>query len=90
MEGHFKSLLSTADTRGRARLLAAQQKESESVRIAVGLRLGVSLCVPHTCPHCGMDVDHSGVHELSCRNSKGRIPRHSALNDNHPPSPDCC
>ena len=68
IEGHFESLLATADSRGRARLLASKQKESgawltsppvsalglrmgnETIRTAVGLRLGASLCVPHYCP----------------------------------------
>ena len=54
---------------------------NESIRIAIGLHLGVSLCVPHTCPRCGMDEVHSGVQGLSCRNSQGIIPCHSALND---------
>ena len=54
---------------------------NETIRVAIGLRLGTPLCVPHTCPLCGMHVDESGVHGLSCRRSKGRIPRHAALND---------
>ena len=28
-----------------------------------------------------MQVDHSGVHGLSCRSSQGRLPRRIALND---------
>ena len=58
---------------------------------AVGLRLGATLCVPHDCPRCGMQVDHSGVHGLSCRSSQGRVPRHTALNDIRSSlSPFCC
>ena len=30
IEGHFESLLTTADSRGKARLLASKQKESEA------------------------------------------------------------
>jgi len=30
--------------------------DDESVRVSVALRLGLSVCVPHTCP-CGKDVD---------------------------------
>ena len=93
------SLTSSADSTSRARLLAAQQKESgawlsappisslglrlddDCVRVAVGLRLGCSLCLPHDCPLCGDRVEESGLHGLSCRRSKGRLPRHSALND---------
>jgi hypothetical protein len=98
VEGCFTSLLSSADSRARARLLAGKQKESgswlsappvsalglrmtnDSIRIAVGLRLGAPLCIPHNCPLCGNPVDYSGVHGLSCRSSRGRIPRHTALN----------
>ena len=93
------SLTSSADSTSRARLLAAQQKESgawlsappisslglrlddDCVRVAVGLRLGCSLCLPHDCPLCGVRVEESGLHGLSCRRSQGRLPRHSALND---------
>ena len=45
--------------------------DDEVVRIAVGLRLGLSLCQPHECIHCGVAVDASGVHGLSCRFSRG-------------------
>ena len=47
----------------------------------MGLRLGATLCVLHDCPCCGMQMDHSGVHGLSCRSSQGRLPQHTALND---------
>ena len=52
----------------------------EEVRIAVGLRLGTSLCSPHTCP-CGAQVDARGCHGLSCRRSAGRQLRHKLIND---------
>ena len=45
-------------------------------RIADALCLGA----PHKCI-CGVDVDSSGIHGLSCRKSAGRHVRHSALND---------
>ena len=48
--------------------------DDEAIRVAVGLRLGVSLCTPHTCP-CGMLVDARGSHGLSCRRSAGRQAR---------------
>ena len=54
--------------------------DDEVVRVAVGLRLGSALCVEHKCRHCGQMVDTSGTHGLSCRQSEGRLPRHSALN----------
>ena len=91
--------MSAADTRGKAHLLAGQQKEAgawlsapptsslglrmenSSIQVAVGLHLGAPLCALHSCPHCGEEVDDSGVHGLSCRRSQGRIPHHSALND---------
>ena len=51
--------------------------DDASLRIAVALRLSASICAPHKCI-CGVDVDSSGVHGLSCRKSAGR---HSTLND---------
>ena len=51
------------------------------IYIYIYIRLGATLCVPHDCPRCGMQVDHSGVHGLSCRSSQGRVPQHTALND---------
>ena len=54
--------------------------ENETVRTAVGLRLGLTLCRPHTCP-CGVQVDAMGTHGLACKKSVGRHPRHSLLND---------
>jgi len=54
--------------------------DNESIRIAVGLRLGCKLCEPHQCP-CGAKVDALGSHGLSCRQSTGRSARHFQLND---------
>jgi hypothetical protein len=54
--------------------------DDEAVRVAVGLRLGVRICVPHPCV-CGSQVDALGIHCLSCRQVPGKIPRHQALND---------
>ena len=54
---------------------------NDVIRIAVGLRLGLPLCRPHHCHHCGAEVTHSATHGLSCRFSKGRHPRHAAIND---------
>ena len=54
--------------------------DPESFRIAVALRVGVTVCVQHTCK-CGKVMDAKGLHRLSCRYSTGRHPRHSALND---------
>ena len=54
--------------------------DDETIRTAVGVRLGVALCNPHSCQPCGEVVDELGLHGLSCRKSKGRIPRHTAPN----------
>lgn len=51
-----------------------------SFRIAIGYRLGCSICVPHTCI-CGSIVDELGTHGLSCIFSAGRLSRHHAVND---------
>ena len=40
--------------------------------VAVGLRLGVSLCKTNKCQ--GAEVDHLALHGLSCRKSQGRHP----------------
>ena len=53
---------------------------NETIRVAVGLRLGAKLCEPHQCT-CGALVDARGLHGLSCRRSAGRHARHSLLND---------
>ena len=34
--------------------------DDEAVRVAVGLRLGLDLCIPHQC-HCGSPVDARGL-----------------------------
>ena len=54
--------------------------DNEAVRVAVGLRLGLDLCRPHTC-RCGDAVGSDGHHGLVCRLSKGRSIRHHAIND---------
>ena len=55
--------------------------DDDSMRIAVGLRLGTPLCGPHQFCNCGQDVDSTGRHGLSCKYSKGRSFRHAALNN---------
>jgi len=54
--------------------------DNSSLRIAVALRLGAPVCLPHICV-CGAAVDNTGTHGLSCRKSSGRMSRHSAVND---------
>ena len=50
------------------------------MRVAVGLRLGLNICEPHTCP-CGTNVDTRGLHGLACKRSAVRSTRHQQLND---------
>jgi len=52
----------------------------EAVRVAVALRLGCSVCVPHSC-RCGSLVDAQGLHVLVCKQAPHWIIRHRALND---------
>ena len=54
--------------------------DNESIRIAIGLRLGTNLCSAHVCP-CGENVDSRGSHGLACRRSAGRHLRHNLIND---------
>ena len=54
--------------------------DNDSVRIAVGMRLGCALCQAHSC-QCGATVDALGSHALSCKHNAGRIQRHAYIND---------
>uniref|UniRef100_A0A1X7UK63 Uncharacterized protein n=1 Tax=Amphimedon queenslandica TaxID=400682 RepID=A0A1X7UK63_AMPQE len=54
--------------------------DDSTIRIAVGLRLGLPLCHPHFCSHCGGHVNMFATHGLSCRRSKDRHLRHSSVN----------
>ena len=54
--------------------------DPETFRVAIALRVGSDVCVPHTC-RCGRLMDAKGIHGLSCKYSAGRHPRHAALND---------
>ena len=54
--------------------------DDEAVRVAVGLRLGSSLCVPHQC-QCGSLVTAHGLHSFICKKAPSRTSRHHALND---------
>ena len=55
------------------------QLSDEAVRIAVSLRLGSNICIPHTCK-CSAVVNEDGLHGLDCGKSAGRHARHSELN----------
>ena len=52
----------------------------EAVRVAVGIRLGLPICVPHQC-ECGELVDAYGIHSFICKRVSGRTARHHALNE---------
>jgi len=54
--------------------------DNDNVRIPVAMRLGLNVCVPHTC-HCGAEVDAWGYHAFTCKKAPGRFARHQALND---------
>ena len=56
------------------------KRDDEAVRVAVGLRLGLDLCVPHL-SRCGSPVDARGLHSLLCKQAPGRSSRHHMLND---------
>jgi len=49
--------------------------DDEAVRVAVGMRLGLALCAPHSCPR-GDQVDAQGLHAMKCKKAPGRIARH--------------
>ena len=49
--------------------------DDEAVCVAVGARLGLSLCVPHKC-NCGAEVDAEARQAMVCKKA-----RHQALND---------
>ena len=55
--------------------------DDEVIQIAMGLRLGVTLCQPHQCRQCRAHVDHLATHGLCCRKSQGRHPRHAAISE---------
>ena len=55
--------------------------DDASVRICVALRLGLPVCAPHDCKHCGASVCSLGLHGLSCKRGSLRFHRHAALND---------
>ena len=54
--------------------------DDEAVRIGVGLRLGLSFCVPHKC-HRGALVDAQGLRGFVCEKAPGRPTSHHALSD---------
>ena len=55
--------------------------DNSTLRIAVGLRLGIPLVKPHQCCHCSAEVSPLATHGLSCRHSEGRHQRHASINN---------
>ena len=53
--------------------------DPESFRVAIALRVGADVCIPHSC-RCGGRMDSRSLHGLSCKYSAGRFPRHSEMN----------
>ena len=47
---------------------------------AFGRRLGLGVCVPHSCS-CGENVDAWGQHAFVCKHASGRTQRQHVLND---------
>ena len=60
--------------------LCGLKLDDEAVRVGVGLRLGLDLCVSHNC-HCGFPVDARGLHSFVCKRAPGKSAKHHALND---------
>jgi hypothetical protein len=54
--------------------------DDEAVRVAVALRLGMNLCIPHAC-RCGSQVDARGLHAFVCKFAPGKFARHQAINE---------
>ena len=50
----------------------------EALRVAVGIRLTLKLCVPHQC-RCETRVDSFGRYSLVCKRAPGRTVRHHHL-----------
>ena len=55
--------------------------DDTTLRIAVGLRLGTTICAPHICQCCGAEVSAQGIHGLSCKASIGHHFCHAAINN---------
>jgi len=54
--------------------------DNESLRIALGLHLGVPIVFEHKSV-CGSTVDTFGIHGLACRCSGSCVPQHAAVNE---------
>ena len=54
--------------------------DPETFRVAIALRVGSDVCVPHTCC-CGRLMDAKEIQGLLFKYSAGHHPRHAALNE---------
>ena len=54
--------------------------DDKCLQISCTVRLGATICRPHTCFKCCKEVDSQGTHGLSCSFSVGRHPRHNRIN----------
>ena len=54
--------------------------DGDTVQVAMGLCLGVPLCLPHDCQHCRTKVNSLGTHGLSCHRGQGRHSCHEGIN----------
>ena len=54
--------------------------DSESYGVAIALRVGADVCIPHSC-RCGGRMDSGGLHGSSCKYSAGGFSEHSGMND---------
>ena len=55
--------------------------DDKVLRVAVGLRLRVSLCKPPKCHQRGVEVDHLALHSPSCKKRQDHHLRCAAVND---------
>ena len=54
--------------------------DDEAIKVAVGLLLGINLCISHMCP-CGLPVGAGGAHSLTCKQSSASISKHHIRNE---------
>uniref|UniRef100_A0A1X7U8Q8 Uncharacterized protein n=1 Tax=Amphimedon queenslandica TaxID=400682 RepID=A0A1X7U8Q8_AMPQE len=52
-----------------------------AVQTGAALRLGLPVCVPHSCRLCGASVDSLGLHGLTCKRGNRRFHRHAAVSE---------
>ena len=72
--------METGCSQCRSLRVVSEWTDDETVRVAVGLRLGLNICVPHVC-RCEVMVDARGLQCFVCKCAPGRTSGHHALND---------